>query len=206
METKQRTRRKETRPSEIVVCAMKLFVEKGYFETNFQDIAREGNLARSTIYLYFKDKKSILKAALEKKFEENKNTLMDFPKDSNDTFQERMVKLLSRMQKITLDDYFKRFCIMMADISAKDPEIAKIWKEEIFDKLKAIWTSMCEEFSIEPEYRDYMFNVLYSVFFMFCTSSVCFGKENPFMDFITFTELTKKDVQLGKYEWMLNHE
>lgn len=206
MEKRTRTRRKDTRPAEIVACAMKLFVERGYFETNFQDIADAGNLARSTIYLYFKDKKSILKAALEKKFEENKNILMDFPKEQNDTFQERMVKLLSRMQKITLDDSFKRFCVMMSGLSAKDPEIAKIWKKEIFDKLKNVWSSICDDFNLNHDYREYVFNVLYSVFFMSCTASVCFGKETPFMDFVTFTELTKRDVQQGKYEWMLNHE
>ena len=206
MDTKNRIRRKDTRPTEIVMCAMKLFVENGYFETNFQDIANAGHLARSTIYLYFKDKKSILKAALEKKFEENKNTLMNLPKDKDDTFQERMVKLLSRMQKITLDDFFKRFCIMMADLSAKDPEIAVIWKEAIFDKLKEIWASLCDEFNLDPHYREYVFTVLYSVFFMSCISSVCFGKENPFMDFVNFTEITKNDVQQGKFDWMLNHE
>lgn len=206
MDTKNRVRRKDTRPSEIVMCAMKLFVENGYFETNFQDIANAGHLARSTIYLYFKDKKSILKAALEKKFEENKNTLMNLPKDKDDTFQERMVKLLSRMQKITLDDFFKRFCIMMADLSAKDPEIAVIWKEAIFDKLKEIWASLCDEFNLSTHYREYVFTVLYSVFFMSCISSVCFCEDNPFMDFASFAEITKTDVQQAKYDWMLNHE
>lgn len=100
MDTKNRIRRKDTRPAEIVMCAMKLFVENGYFETNFQDIANEGHLARSTIYLYFKDKKSILKAALKKKFEENKNNLIDLNQDEKDTFHERMAKLLTRMQKL----------------------------------------------------------------------------------------------------------
>ena len=95
MDTKNRIRRKDTRPAEIVMCAMKLFVENGYFETNFQDIANEGHLARSTIYLYFKDKKSILKAALKKKFEENKNNLIDLNQDEKDTFHERMAKLLT---------------------------------------------------------------------------------------------------------------
>ena len=206
MDTKNRIRRKDTRPTEIVMCAMKLFVENGYFETNFQDIANAGHLARSTIYLYFKDKKSILKAALEKKFEENKNNLIDLQKDENDTFHERMAKILTRMQKITEDEFFKRFCIMMADLSAKDPEIAAIWKEEVFDKLKVIWASMCEEFKLSPKYREYIFNVLYSVFLMSCISSVCFGKDNPFMDFVSFSELTKQDVQQGKFDWMLNHE
>ena len=32
MDTKNRIRRKDTRPAEIVMCAMKLFVENGYFE------------------------------------------------------------------------------------------------------------------------------------------------------------------------------
>ena len=206
MDNKNRIRRKDTRPTEIVMCAMKLFVENGYFETNFQDIANEGHLARSTIYLYFKDKKSILKAALKKKFEENKSSLIDLNQDENDTFHERMAKILTRMQKITKDEFFKRFCIMMTELSAKDPEIAKIWKEEIFDKLQKIWASMCEEFNLDPKYREYIFNVIYSVFLMSCVSSVCFGKESPFMDFVSFSELTKADIQQGKFDWMLNHE
>lgn len=95
---------------------------------------------------------------------------------------------------------------MMAELSAKDPEIAMIWKEEIFDKLKEIWASMCEEFNLDPKYREYIFNVLYSVFFMSCISSVCFCEDNPFMDFTSFAEITKTDVQKAKYDWMLNHE
>lgn len=206
MDTKTRVRRKDSRPEEIVTCAMKLFIEKGYFETNFQDIANAGHMARSTIYLYFKDKKEILKAALNKKFEENKNALIIMPADKNDNFHERLTKLLTRMQKIVNDDFFKHFLTMMAEISVKDPEIARIWKEEIFDKLKAIWMSMCAEFKLDENYREYVFNTLYSVFLMSCISSVCFGKENPFIDFVNFSEITVQDIQKGKFDWMLNHE
>ena len=55
-EQKQRVRRKESRAEEILACADKLFLENGYEETTFSDIAKEGKMARSTIYLYFKDK------------------------------------------------------------------------------------------------------------------------------------------------------
>ncbi|WFA10034.1 TetR/AcrR family transcriptional regulator [Tissierella sp. Yu-01] len=36
-----------------------LFSEKGYFDTSIVDIARDAEVAQGTIYIYFKDKKSI---------------------------------------------------------------------------------------------------------------------------------------------------
>ncbi len=39
--------------------ALKVFVQKGFFETTVEDIARAAGVAKGTIYLYFKDKPSI---------------------------------------------------------------------------------------------------------------------------------------------------
>ncbi len=65
---------------------------------------------------------------------------------------------------------------------------------------------MCEKFNLDPKYREYIFNVLYSVFLcpVFRLSALC--EDNPFMDFASFAEITKTDVQKAKYDWMLNHE
>ena len=41
-EQKQRVRRKESRADEILACADKLFLENGFEETTFSDIAKEG--------------------------------------------------------------------------------------------------------------------------------------------------------------------
>lgn len=43
----------------IAKSAELLFSEKGYFDTSIVDIARNAEVAQGTIYIYFKDKKSI---------------------------------------------------------------------------------------------------------------------------------------------------
>lgn len=43
----------------IAKSAEQLFSEKGYFDTSIVDIARDAEVAQGTIYIYFKDKKSI---------------------------------------------------------------------------------------------------------------------------------------------------
>ena len=42
-----------------------LFSEKGYFDTSMVDIARDAEVAQGTIYIYFKDKKSIFQYLVE---------------------------------------------------------------------------------------------------------------------------------------------
>ena len=50
----------------IIHSAMKLFVQKGFFETTVEDIARRARVAKGTIYLYFKDKPSIYITIIER--------------------------------------------------------------------------------------------------------------------------------------------
>ena len=55
----RKEREKEMRRMDIIDTAEKLFFEKGYENITMADIAEEAELARSTLYLYFKNKKEI---------------------------------------------------------------------------------------------------------------------------------------------------
>lgn len=55
----RKKREKEMRRKEIIDTAEKLFFEKGYENISMADIAEGSELARSTLYLYFKNKKEI---------------------------------------------------------------------------------------------------------------------------------------------------
>lgn len=55
----RKEREKEMRRKDIIDTAEKLFFEKGYENINMADIAKGSELARSTLYLYFKNKKEI---------------------------------------------------------------------------------------------------------------------------------------------------
>jgi AcrR family transcriptional regulator len=55
----RREREKEKRRNDIIDVAEKLFFSKGYDNVTMEDIARETELARGTLYLYFKNKDNI---------------------------------------------------------------------------------------------------------------------------------------------------
>ena len=70
-------RDKENRPTEIINSALKLFEKKGFESTTFSDIAKDCNIARSTIYLYFTDKNDLLEKAMIARISEETNTFFE---------------------------------------------------------------------------------------------------------------------------------
>lgn len=62
---KQRRRRKDARPGEIVDAAMRLWALKGFAATRLEDVAAEAGVAKGTIYLYFTSKEALFERAIE---------------------------------------------------------------------------------------------------------------------------------------------
>ncbi len=61
---KQRTRRKQARPGELVAAALALFVEKGYAATSAEEIAQRAGVSKGTLFLYFQSKEELFKAVV----------------------------------------------------------------------------------------------------------------------------------------------
>lgn len=55
----------ELRRSEILASAMAVFGNKGFSGTRMDDIARQADLAKGTLYLYFRSKQEIYNAAVQ---------------------------------------------------------------------------------------------------------------------------------------------
>lgn len=53
--------KKADKEKRIVNAATKLFAERGYQGTTIDEIAREANIAKGTVYLYFKDKQELFR-------------------------------------------------------------------------------------------------------------------------------------------------
>src|SRR5437762_11720460 len=64
-ETSLRKRRPDARPAEILAAALDLFTERGFSATRLEDVAKRAGLSKAAIYLYFKDKTSLLMAIVE---------------------------------------------------------------------------------------------------------------------------------------------
>lgn len=60
-----RKRRPDARPSEILDAALDLFSERGFAATRLEDVASRAGLSKAAIYLYFRDKTSLLQALVQ---------------------------------------------------------------------------------------------------------------------------------------------
>ena len=65
----RRLRDKKRRIREILEAARKIFISKGYLNTTMLDIAKEAELSRGTLYLYFNSKEEITFQVIFESFE-----------------------------------------------------------------------------------------------------------------------------------------
>ncbi len=115
---------KSFKREKIIEVAKNHFLEKGYYKTNLDEIAKDLSIAKGTIYLYFKSKGDLFVSIVE---EDLKNLLEDIKVivNSND---EPKVKL-ERFIDILWDKLYEfRNAMNMPEISQKD----FVFDEDIF--------------------------------------------------------------------------
>lgn len=92
----------EERKYQILLCARKLFSERGYYQTQISDIQEEAGVARGTIYQYFENKEDLFLTVLETLYSDWKNMLSEQPANMADEFSTGF-KVFKYKIKQTLD-------------------------------------------------------------------------------------------------------
>lgn len=59
-------RRKDDRPDEIIGAAVAVFAERGFAAARLDEIAERAGISRATLYLYFRSKEDLFKAAVRR--------------------------------------------------------------------------------------------------------------------------------------------
>src|SRR3954453_19220787 len=60
-ETRRKCKQPETRRSDIISAALRLFAAKGFAATRLDDVAEAAGIAKGTVYLYFATKEELLR-------------------------------------------------------------------------------------------------------------------------------------------------
>ncbi len=200
-ESKIRIRRKESRANEIMECADKLFLEKGFDETTFADIAKEGKMARSTIYLYFKDKNEILRAIIHKSFESHLPIMQHQSFYDSKTVGELFNNAVIGIEKFFDEPRFIERYRMLFYLAIKYPHVAKMLNDESLIPTKNIWKIHCNRINVPSKMTDYFFSSLYSIFLTAILSGNIFGEENILIGFKEFSKIYKERIkQLEDYQ------
>lgn len=206
MDKIKRVRRKDSRADEIIACATTLFLKEGYESINFKEIAQCGNMARSTIYLYFKDKQELLRECIKKRFALNKSLFLSILEDKSACFEQRISRLLSSLKEMFEDETSKRFYVMVASLAARYPDIAKIWLEEVLLPMRSDWNEIVSELNFKDEYKASLLMIIFSSFLTSCFMSVSFGADTPLMDFSKYCDFLQNKLGQGSFNTLLQQK
>lgn len=103
---------REKKKRQILKAAVKVFARKGATDTKMQDIADEAGVAKGTLYLYFKNKNSILK-----------NIFNDNPY-SNTEHWEKIFK-----SDISPEEKLRKVCVSLIELVCDSDELPSIVTE-----------------------------------------------------------------------------
>lgn len=87
----------DKRKREILETALNLFMEKGYEDVTFQKIADRCGITRTTLYIYFKNKKEIFVWSIKQLTSEIETSLTEIINDDSKSVEERLLNVLDRI-------------------------------------------------------------------------------------------------------------
>jgi AcrR family transcriptional regulator len=137
----QRRRRKEARPTEIVVAAIDVFAEKGFRGATLDEVARRAGVAKGTVFVYFATKEELFRAVAQTVLRSNlgdsdaaASALADIP------LQQLVPVLLSKAAAVAGSKTSGIIRALIAEAEAF-PDLAKIWHDEVVAKVLSVLTS-----------------------------------------------------------------
>jgi AcrR family transcriptional regulator len=113
----------EIRRTQILDAARKCFVEKGYFPTRVDDIAKEAKLSKGGIYFHFEGKRQIFEALVKQEYKNSEAFLNEMSAKTGS--YEEMFENLARYYL----DFFKdrpdypRFFMVMGEMAGRDESV-----------------------------------------------------------------------------------
>jgi AcrR family transcriptional regulator len=153
LEIKSRKRRPEARPAEILEAALDLFTERGFKATRLEDVASRAGLSKAAIYLYFKDKTSLLVALVQAMAGANINLASGMVAQHQGPVAPLLRQLLGfmagRIDQSRMPDLMK----LVISESRAHPEIGRFYLDNVIGKGLPLFESVIERGVSSGEFR-----------------------------------------------------
>ena len=85
----------EKRRHEILEKALDVFMEEGFEDVTFQKIADKCGITRTTLYIYFKNKKDIFNFSIKQLLAELETAITKIGLEKNCSYQEKLIRIMS---------------------------------------------------------------------------------------------------------------
>jgi AcrR family transcriptional regulator len=153
LEITARKRRPEARPAEILEAALDLFTERGFKATRLEDVASRAGLSKAAIYLYFKDKTSLLMAIVQATAGANINLAGSMIAQHQGPVAPLLQQLLGfmagRIDQSRMPDLMK----LVISESRAHPEIGRFYLDNVIGQALPLFQSLIERGMATGEFR-----------------------------------------------------
>lgn len=138
----------------ILRSAIDLFAEKGFHETKVDEIAERSNVAKGTIYLYFRSKEMIMEECV--KFITEK-AIDNYMIDNEKTFKENLMNVILRNYEFVKENlnFYKVLFSIIYKPRFKNLDKIKCSKEKIVDKVMDLIRKGVEEGEVRDDISIY---------------------------------------------------
>ena len=148
-----RKRRPEARPSEILEAALDLFTERGFNATRLEDVASRAGLSKAAIYLYFKDKTSLLVALVQATAGANIEIAAQMIAQHQGPVAPLLPRLLAfmagRIEGTRMPDLMK----LVISESRAHPGVGRFYLDNVIGKALPLFQSLIERGIVRPGSR-----------------------------------------------------
>jgi AcrR family transcriptional regulator len=153
LEITSRKRRPEARPAEILEAALDLFTERGFKATRLEDVASRAGLSKAAIYLYFKDKTSLLLAIVQAMAGANIDLAGSMIAQHQGPVAPLLQQLLGfmagRIDQSRMPDLMK----LIISESRAHPEIGRFYLDNVIGQALPLFQSLIERGIATGEFR-----------------------------------------------------
>jgi AcrR family transcriptional regulator len=154
LEIISRKRRPGARPAEILEAALDLFTERGFKATRLEDVASRAGLSKASIYLYFKDKTSLLMAIVQATAGANVslagNMIAQHQGPVAPLLQQLLGFMAGRIDQSRMPDLMK----LVISESRAHPEIGRFYLDNVIGQALPLFQTLIERGIATGEFRD----------------------------------------------------
>lgn len=150
---RDRRRRKEARPQEILGAALAEFAANGYAATRLDDVARRAGISKGTIYLYFDSKEELFKEVVRRSVVpqlENLRAAVDgFSGSVEDFIRTRFKEFELRLIESEVRFIFR---LLVAE-GHKFPDLTRFYFDEVIGRGMAVLRRLVARGVAQGEFR-----------------------------------------------------
>jgi AcrR family transcriptional regulator len=133
----RKQREKDARIKQIRDIAARLFYKKGYAETSLEEIAREAEISKAAIYLYFKSKDDLYYNIVEPALKKLSRRLIKISEDKDELADITVKKIIDATYDVLLNDSGAYHLLSQYNAT----EFKKLMPQSSLDNLKSLMRS-----------------------------------------------------------------